>query len=167
MKRIIQLLLIVLLSTQVNGAPSVLRLHVLANSNSVQDQQVKLMVRDEVSQYMEESMRENGISTFEEAYIYAQEHLGELTQVAQQVLDENGMDYEAKAELGKFDFPDKSYGDTQFPAGTYHAVRIQLGEAQGENWWCVLFPPLCFIETPAEEEVEEVEYTSFFWELFH
>ena len=150
------------------GPAPVLRLHVVANSDSEADQNVKYAVRDAVTEYV----TNNGtLNDYEEAMAYAQAHLQDIERVANRVLQENGMPYGATAELGVFPFPDRTYGGILFPQGEYHAVRVRLGDSRGQNWWFVLFPPLCFIETvepnAAVAQEDEVQYTSFLWELLH
>jgi len=121
----------------------VLRLHVIANSNSDEDQNIKYIVRDRVLEYMNSLIIEN--STKENAISILNEHLDDFENIAIQTLNENGFFYSVKIEIGNFKFPTKSYGNVSFPAGYYDSLRITLGEGNGENWWCVMFPPLCFV----------------------
>lgn len=140
-------------------APDPFRLHVIANSNTARDQEVKLMVRDALLAESFEGME--ACHNKEEAHAYAQAHLEELTQTANRVLKEQGMPYRAQVLVGEADFPEKTYGDVTYPAGRYDALRVILGEGKGENWWCVLFPPLCIVNTQAEPQSgKEVEYRS-------
>lgn len=125
-------------------AGEVFRFHVLANSDSEEDQAVKLKVRDAVIAYMEEAMPESDETTAEATKRWARGHLRELKQIAEQTLQENGYSYGATAEVVKDYFPEKTYGDVIFPEGEYEALRLRLGEAGGHNWWCVLYPGLCF-----------------------
>lgn len=125
-------------------AKEVFRFHVLANSDSKEDQAVKLKVRDAVIAYMEAEMQENGETTAETTKQWAKLHLRELEQIAEQTLRKNGYSYGATAEVIKDYFPEKTYGDVIFPEGEYEALRLKLGEAGGHNWWCVLYPGLCF-----------------------
>jgi stage II sporulation protein R len=149
------------------SVPPVLRLHVIANSDGEEDQRVKLQVRDRVVEYM--NAWAGATSTFPEAKAYAEEHLEEIQRIAREVLRENGLDYEATASVGIYPFPDRTYGEVAFPAGDYYAVKVELGRARGANWWCVLFPPLCFLPSAEVEEdwkeEDGVEYRSFFGEL--
>lgn len=145
-------------------AKEVFRFHVLANSDSDEDQEVKLAVRDEIIRYMKESMDEEGEeSSVDATKAWAQSHLGELTDVANKVLAKEGYDYRAHAEVTKCYFPEKCYGDITFPQGDYEALRIELGEAGGHNWWCVLYPNLCFMDTTcavvSDEGKEELKDT--------
>lgn len=130
-------------------ADEVFRFHVLANSDSDEDQRVKLEVRDAVISYMKAEMPEylsgekNSAQATKE---WAQMHLQELIRAADYVLEREGMDYQADAQVTKCYFPEKSYGDMTFPMGEYEALRITLGKAAGHNWWCVLYPNLCFLD---------------------
>ena len=147
--------------------PPVLRLHVVANSDGAEDQRVKLQIRDRVVAYMGAWAQNAG--TFPEAKAYAEAHLEEIEGIAREVLRDNGFDYGVTASVGIYPFPDRTYGSVTFPAGDYYAVKVDLGSGQGANWWCVLFPPLCFLPaTETEEGWQEevgVEYRSFFGEL--
>ena len=82
----------------------------------------------------------------QEAMQIANEHKEEFTQIAEKVIKENGYNYTVNVQIGKADFPTKYYGDITLPAGTYDALKVQIGEAKGQNWWCVMFPPLCFVD---------------------
>ncbi len=125
-------------------ADSVFRLHVIANSDSEADQNLKYIVRDKVIEYMQ-TICESGIS--KENYIQiALDNLDNIKQVAQNTVLENGFSYNVNVSIGNYKFPTKTYGDVSFPAGFYDALRIEIGNAQGQNWWCVMFPPLCFID---------------------
>lgn len=145
-----------------NGiADEVFRFHVLANSDSGQDQNIKLAVRDEVLSYMRAEMPENEGAKQTERWIEA--HLDELIRAADEVLEKKGADYTAQAEVTRCYFPEKRYGDVTFPEGNYDALRITLGKAEGHNWWCVLYPNLCFLDTTyavvsddGKEELEDV-----------
>jgi stage II sporulation protein R len=123
---------------------SVLRLHVIANSNSVEDQNLKYKVRDALLTYMN-SLVSNSTSKKEVLEI-ASEHLSNFKDIATNVIKENGYNYDVNVELGNFEFPTKQYGDISFPAGYYDALKVEIGSHQGRNWWCVMFPPLCFVD---------------------
>ena len=127
-----------------NIADSVYRLHVIANSDSKEDQELKLKVKDELLSYMN-IISKDSISK-QEAMQIANEHKEEFMQIAEKIIKENGYDYKVKVQVGKADFPTKYYGDITLPAGTYDALKVQIGEAKGQNWWCVMFPPLCFVD---------------------
>lgn len=125
-------------------AQSVFRLHVIANSDSKEDQDLKYKVRDKVLEYMNEISM--ACSSKEEVILLAKEHKEEFKKIAEDVIKENGYDYTVNISIGNFDFPTKTYGDISLPAGEYDALRIEIGEAKGQNWWCVMFPPLCFVD---------------------
>lgn len=126
----------------------VLRLHILANSDSEEDQRLKLTVRDELLK----SGILDGAEDLGEAEAIAQEKLPEIVELAEETLRENGCDSNVTAELADVEFDERVYGDITMPAGTYRALRIKIGAAQGHNWWCVMYPPLCI---PAASEVED------------
>ena len=121
-----------------------IRLHVLANSDKPQDQQLKLKVRDAVIAYLAPYLGK--AESTEEARSVIHSRKAEIIAAAQGVVKEKGAAYSVDLQEGMFEFPVKAYGDLVLPAGKYEAVRILLGDAQGKNWWCVLFPPLCFID---------------------
>ena len=123
---------------------SVLRLHILANSDSKEDQELKYKVRDNIINYMN-SITKN-IDSKEEALRIAKENESEFISIAKQTIKDNGFDYDVNINFGNFYFPTKTYGDISLPAGEYDAIRIEIGESQGQNWWCVMFPPLCFVD---------------------
>ena len=123
---------------------SVFRLHVIANSDSTEDQELKYKVRDKVLEYMNEIS--SNCSSKEEVINIAFEHQNEFKKIAEQIIKDNGYNYAVNIRIGNFDFPTKNYGDISLPAGNYDALRIEIGEASGQNWWCVMFPPLCFVD---------------------
>ena len=129
---------------EIATAEGVLRLHVIANSDSPADQAVKLRVRDAILRCMEPG------ESVQDAEAFVMAHGGELLAAAEQTLRENGFSYSAQLMLGTFDFPDRTYGGTLYPAGEYEALRVVLGRGEGQNWWCVLFPPLCIVTEEAE-----------------
>ncbi len=123
---------------------SVFRLHVLANSDSKEDQELKLKVRDNLLDFMNEIC--SNCSTKEEAMKIANENKDKFQEIAENTIKENGFNYSVKININNFYFPTKSYGDISLPAGYYDALRVEIGEAKGQNWWCVMFPSLCFID---------------------
>lgn len=127
-----------------NIANSVFRLHVIANSNSKEDQDLKYVVRNELLQYMNELT--TNCTSKAEVIKLAQSHETDLEQIAKKVIENNGYDDDVKIKIGNFDFPTKTYGDISLPAGSYDALRVEIGKAEGQNWWCVMFPPLCFVD---------------------
>ncbi|WP_428910117.1 stage II sporulation protein R [Niallia sp. Krafla_26] len=121
-----------------------IRLRILANSDSEEDQRVKRLVRDEVNAEITEWV--SHLTSKQEAKRVIQEGLPELQQIARDVLEQEQVNQSVKVEFGKVDFPTKLYGNYLYPAGEYEAILITLGEGTGANWWCVLFPPLCFLD---------------------
>lgn len=136
------------------------RLHILGNSNSTEDQQVKLSVRDAVLKVSKDITKCKNEAEAEE---YIKNNLGIILETANETLAKNGFDYTATAEVGNFHFPEKSYENVTYKEGNYEALRIILGEGRGDNWWCVMFPPLCISEIT---ETDDIEYTSLFGELW-
>lgn len=138
---------------------SVFRLHVIANSDSDEDQSLKLKVRDNVLSYMN-SICANTTSK-SEAIEIANSHLDDFKQIAIDTIRDNGYDYDVNIKIGNFAFPTKTYGDISLPSGYYDALRIEIGKAEGKNWWCVMFPPLCFVDVSSgivpEESKEEMK----------
>lgn len=125
-------------------AEQVFRFHVLANSDSEEDQALKMKVKEAIIAYMKQELPES--DSVETTKKWARENLVQIEQVAAEIIAEEGYEYSVKAEVTICDFPDKTYGDITFPAGEYEALRIEIGQAKGQNWWCVLYPNLCFID---------------------
>ena len=142
-------------------ADSVFRLHVIANSDSDVDQNLKYTVRDNLLEYMNELCV--NCSTKEEAISIAQQNIESFKQIALDTIKNEGFDYSVNVCIGNFEFPTKHYGDISLPAGYYDALRVEIGEAKGQNWWCVMFPPLCFTDVSSgivpEESKEDLEET--------
>lgn len=136
-----------------NISDSVFRLHVIANSDSEEDQNLKYLVRDAVISYMNSICKDT--NSKDEAIKIANNHKNEFYNIARQVITENGYDYSVKIEIGNFKFPTKNYGDISLPSGNYDALKIEIGEAKGQNWWCVMFPPLCFVDVTSGVVPEE------------
>mgnify|MGYP004523443221 FL=1 len=130
-----------------NDHEGILRLHVIANSNKAGDQALKLKVRDAVIEYMAD---QKDLKTVDETREYLKENKKRLQRIAEGVIAAQGYDYPADVELGVRYIPQKTYGDITFPAGNYEALNITIGSGQGENWWCVLFPPLCLLDEGTE-----------------
>ena len=135
-----------------NQYKGIIRLHVIANSDSEFDQELKLKVRDEIISTVGDLNRKKSLSESRE---WLESQLDDIEKTAEAVIRENGCNYGASAELGVRWIPEKTYGDMHFPAGNYEALTVTLGKGEGENWWCVLFPPLCLI-TEDEAELEEL-----------
>ena len=142
-----------------NLADNVFRLHVIANSDSEEDQNLKYKVRDSLIGYM--NTLTNDMNTKDEVIEIAHEHIDDFKKIAQNVVKENGYNYEVNVEIGNFSFPTKTYGDISFPSGFYDALKVEIGKAEGQNWWCVMFPPLCFVDVSSgvvpEESKENLE----------
>ena len=136
---------------QAELADSVIRFHVIANSDSEEDQALKLAVRDRVLEQAESLYPQD--ADLEEARRALEGHLNALAAAGQAVVEEWGYDYPVSAELTRCWFPTKEYDDFALPAGDYEALRVVIGEGTGRNWWCVAFPPLCL--GAASETVEE------------
>lgn len=122
----------------------IIRFHVIANSDSDADQALKLKVKEAVVNYTAELLcNSKSISETEDLL---SSHTNDIISIANNVISENDYDYPVTAEITDTYFPTKSYGNYTFPPGTYRAFQIKIGEAKGKNWWCVLYPPLCFID---------------------
>lgn len=132
---------------QNNISQNLIRLHVVANSNSEYDQKVKLIVRDKVNEYLAPILK-NSKSVRESEKIIS-ENLETIQKIANQTLKNENAPYLAKASLGVRSFPTKQYENLTLPAGNYNALCIDLGNASGKNWWCVMFPPLCINNSTA------------------
>ena len=128
-----------------NLSDSEFRLHIIANSDSSADQELKLKVRDKIIEYMN-TLTSNS-SDKKDVISIVNNHLDSFKEIALNTIKENGYNYDVNIEIGNFHFPTKSYGDISFPAGNYDALKIEIGDAIGQNWWCVLFPPLCFVNS--------------------
>lgn len=148
-------------SQVLSSKEGILRLHILANSDSSEDQAFKLLVRDAVVPIFEQS------TSYADARTFLLTHGAALQETAERVLRENGCTYTVQLSLGTESFPDRIYDGVLYPAGDYDALCIRLGKAQGHNWWCVLFPPLCIItETGEAVDPSTIEPESTLWNLF-
>ena len=152
-------------------ARKVLRFHVLANSDGNEDQQLKEQVRDAIGNYLAPKMSE--VTNLEECKKVVLESIPELTAVAKETIEQQGYDYEVTAQIARVHFPEKEYGPYCFPAGEYQALEVTIGQGKGHNWWCVLYPNMCFknavyevVEEEERQELKEVldeeEYESVF-----
>ncbi len=139
----------------VNGEEEIysdmIRLHVIADSDDEDEQQLKLKVRDAVLTKVTELTE--GVADTDEALSAVEENLDELSAIGEEVVTRNGYTHSVTAEIGKEVYPEREYDGFKLPAGEYYSLRIKIGSAEGKNWWCVLFPPLC---TAAAEERDEV-----------
>ena len=134
-------------STEVTAdqlANKLIRLHVVANSNLPEDQELKLKVRDAILSDLSSKFQDLDDIALSRKFI--QENLGHIEAIAREEILKNGKNYDVKAMFGKFPCPAKTYGYVTLPAGEYEALRIIIGSGKGANWWCVLFPPLCFVD---------------------
>ena len=120
---------------------NVLRLHIIANSDESEDQNLKLRVRDEILKNSTDVFK--NCNTTEEAIITAGDNIEKISEIANKVIKENGFDYEASASVGDTYFDTRVYDDFTLPAGTYKSLIVNLGEGKGKNWWCVVFPCVC------------------------
>lgn len=136
-------------------APSLLRFHILADSDRNEDQQVKLEVRSLILDYMQDHLDRDAGK--EETVQYLKDNKTEVEQLADRYLEEKGFGYQAKLDLTNCYFPARAYGDMVFPCGYYDAARITLGSGKGHNWWCVLYPRLCFVDAVCSEVPVETE----------
>lgn len=122
-------------------AEKVIRFHVLANSDREEDQALKLLVRDAIGGYMQTLPAASDKESCEAMIL---ERIPQIEQTAEQIIFENGYDYSVTACLTNCDFPVKTYGEYTFPAGNYEALRVTIGDGEGANWWCVMYPNMCF-----------------------
>lgn len=125
-------------------ADKLIRLHVVANSDSMEDQELKRKVRDEVIKQI--APKFEGLKDISEVREVIASNLALIESIAREVIQQNNKLYGVKAVMGSFDFPTKIYGNLTLPAGNYQALKVVLGKGEGQNWWCVMFPPLCFID---------------------
>lgn len=133
-----------------------IRFHVLANSNSTEDQNLKLKVRDKVIEYISLKLKESkSINQSREILLLEEKNIIDM---AEEIIKAEGYTYKVETTLGRTNFPEKTYGNITLPQGEYEAFRILIGEAKGDNWWCVMFPPLCFVDmTKGQISYEESE----------
>ena len=143
-----------LLSDRVSLRENIIRLHVVADSDSPEDQQIKLKVRDAVTAYLETAMSK--ITDQNEAQKFIQENLEKIAKVANSTLESLGAVDTARVNLGPEAFGTRIYDTFSLPAGVYDSLRITIGNGEGKNWWCVVFPSLCLPATAAEFEQEAV-----------
>lgn len=126
-------------------APEILRFHILANSDSGADQQLKMEVKGLVLDYVNENL--GGSATKDETVSWLLDHKPDIETMAADYIRSQGKDYAVSLSLTRDYFPTKAYGDMVFPCGTYDAARITIGSGRGHNWWCVLYPPLCYVDS--------------------
>lgn len=136
-------------------ADEIIRFHVRANSDSEEDQLLKLKVKDELVKYLEEKLID--AKHLDEARNILYDGKDEIKDIALKVIHESGYDYEVDVYFEEAYFPMKTYGDMSFPPGTYEAFRVDIGDSCGKNWWCVLYPPLCFVDSTYSVVPEETK----------
>lgn len=145
---------------------SVIRIHIRANSNNACDQEVKLMVRDDILDYITPLIAD--CENSEAVKNTLSENLQTIENIADNVLKENGYDYVSKAKINNEYFPTREYDGNVFPADYYDALIVELGEGVGDNWWCVAYPPLCFVGNLTGSKVKYkskiLELINKFWE---
>ena len=125
-------------------ADNLIRLHIIANSDSAVDQELKKDIRDVVINYMKEQLKTS--RDVEQTEYIINNNLRKIEELARNEISRQGKEYSVKATLGSYPFPTKAYGDVTLPAGYYQALKVVIGKGDGSNWWCVLFPPLCFVD---------------------
>lgn len=123
---------------------SVIRFHVRANSDTLIDQSLKMQVKEEVVNYMNTNSK--NFTSLEDAKNFITAHDEQIKEIACRVIQEHGFSYLVKSEFDTQDFPQKTYGDITFPSGNYLSYTLNIGSGEGHNWWCVLYPPLCFVD---------------------
>lgn len=134
-----------------NEHDGIIRLHVIANSDTAGDQALKLKVRDAVIEYMGD---QKDLDSIEDTRDFLENSRPQIRKIADGIISSEGYDYSSDVSMGVRYIPEKTYGDITFPAGNYEALNITLGEGSGENWWCVLFPPLCLLDEGTESADE-------------
>jgi stage II sporulation protein R len=143
-------------SVQQDIASKIIRFHVIANSDSKSDQALKLKVRDKVLEYIQPKLKKS--KSIEESRRIIKENDKQIIDIANKTIKDNGYSYSVKTTLSNENFPIKTYGNITLPQGKYEAYRIIIGEGRGQNWWCVMFPPLCFVDiTKGEVSYKETE----------
>lgn len=130
-----------------------IRFHVIANSDSKEDQALKLKVKDNIINYLYPYLEKSKSLQESREILLNQED--KVKEIAIKTIKENGYNYSVKAELSRENFPEKAYGSIVLPQGKYEAFRIIIGEGSGQNWWCVMFPPLCFIDVTTGKVEDE------------
>lgn len=136
-------------------ASKILRFHVIANSDSEEDQALKLEIKDAIVDYMKEILAD--AKSIEDTRSVVENHMEDMKQIARAYIEARGYDYPVEVFLDHRYFPVKSYGTYTFPAGEYEAVCVELGEHSGKNWWCVLYPSLCFVDAVHAVVPEETD----------
>lgn len=137
-----------------NGiAEKIVRFHVLANSDTEADQNLKLSVRDAILKELGTELKQ--YTNKKETIMFLKNNFKRIETIALQEIKQQGYHYDVKVSLEKTDFPLKKYGKLSFPAGVYDALRVEIGKGKGQNWWCVVYPPLCYVDVACSEVTEE------------
>lgn len=140
--------------TQEDIAKKIIRFHVVANSDSDKDQQLKLKIRDEILKFIEPKLKKS--NSLDESRNILKSNNNEMKKIAEDIIKNSNFKYSVRTSLSNDNFPVKEYGNIVLPAGEYEAYKIIIGNGKGENWWCVMFPPLCFIDiTKGEVSTKE------------
>lgn len=146
--------------TQLHIAEKILRFHVRANSNSNEDQELKLKVRDAVGAYINQELA--GTGSLKECTQAVQNHLPDIIHTAEKIIENEGYDYPVTAKVETVNFPEKTYGQYTFPSGPYQALNVVIGNGKGHNWWCVMYPNMCFhgavYQVPDEEASQSLQH---------
>ena len=122
----------------------VIRFHIRANSDKEEDQELKLLIRDKILEVMGEKFKDT--NSLGESRIVIKENIDEMKSIAENIISTQGKDYEVNISLKEDNFPLRKYGNMIFPQGQYEALIIEIGQGEGQNWWCVMFPPICFVD---------------------
>ena len=152
MKKIIMLLVMILSATmlcacnnQSSSQEQYLRIHIRANSNLTSDQNIKYKIKDELVKYLTPLVVE--CESFDSVVDMVETHKKDMENICDDILSDNGFSYTSKVSLNEEYFPTRAYGEYVLESNFYDAIIVELGEAIGDNWWCVVYPPLCFVET--------------------
>ena len=140
--------------SQIKG--KVIRLHVLANSDSLEDQELKYKVRNKIISVFNEEFE--NISQKPDGSRLIVEKLSQIRQEAEKIIREEGYDYDVDVYYGNYKFPRKAYEEIVLPEGYYDALKIEIGKAQGSNWWCVMFPPMCFVDFGKNQDLPVISF---------
>ncbi len=142
-------------------AGKILRFHVVANSDTDKDQQLKLKIRDRIGTYLQDKLKD--ADSLDKCIAIMEKEQAAIENCAKEIVKEEGFSYAVKAEIAEVDFPVKSYGMYTFPAGNYQALKVTVGSGEGQNWWCVMYPNMCFansvyevVDENAKEELQAV-----------
>ncbi len=136
------------------------RIHVIANSNSKQDEEIKYFVKDVLVEFLKDKLEV--VESKEEAKKFIKLNILKLQNIVNKALENYGVEYTAKIRLTKENMPTRAYDDVVYVSDEYDSLRIELGQAKGDNWWCVVFPSVCFISS---KNFENYEYKSKIWEI--